>query len=541
MYISHNKISCYMDAFCKKSGDECYGIKELTLLFEISNLLNKNYTDIRLLLSPIIDLLSNYLKSDRTILTILNRANFKISIELASGLTEKEMEKGLYDVGEGIIGKVVETGKSIVIPDILDHDGFLNKTGAPTRINDQQVSFICIPIKDENNIIGTLSINKVYNRHLSFAEDERILSIIGTMIVQAVRNRQEYLEEIERLREENSKLHAELIERINPANIIGNSSKMQLVFDLINMVAPTDATVIIRGESGVGKELIADAIHYKSQRKNQSLIKVNCAALPENLIESELFGHKRGAFTDAKEARIGRFEAANGGTIFLDEIGDLPLPTQIKLLRVLQSHEIEKIGSSDSIQIDVRIICATNRNLEELIEKELFREDFYYRVNGFPIFVPPLRERIDDLPGLIDHFILKINKKHGKNIKRISSSAIDMLMVYHWPGNIRELENCIERACILSKDGVIRAINLPPTLQTASSSHTKHRGTLDHAIAGVEKQMLLDALVSSKGNLVKAAEILGITERMMGIRIKKHSIDPSRFKSGSDKHVKNAK
>lgn len=527
-----------MEIFCKKSGDECYGIKELTLLFEISKLLNRNYKDIKLLLNPIIELLSNYLKSERTILTILNRTNSKISIELASGLTEKEMEKGLYDIGEGIIGKVVEEGKSIVIPDIHESEAFLNKTGAPTRINNQQVSFICIPIKDDNNIVGTLSIHKVYNRHLSFTEDERILSIVGTMIAQAVRTRQEYLEEIERLQEENDKLHAELVDRIIPSNMIGNSGKMQMVFDLINMVASTDATVIIRGESGVGKELIADAIHFNSLRKNKSFIKVNCAALPENLIESELFGHEKGAFTDAKESRVGRFEAANGGTIFLDEIGDLPISTQVKLLRVLQSHEIERLGSSVPIKVDVRVICATNRNLEELIEKKLFREDFYYRINGFPIFVPPLRERIGDLPGLIDHFIMKMNKKHGKNIRRISSSAIDMLMVYHWPGNIRELENCIERACILSRDGVIRAINLPPTLQTASSSHSKHRGTLEHAINKVEKQMLLDALVSSKGNLVKAAEILGITERMMGTRIKKHSIDPMRFKTNANKNDK---
>jgi Nif-specific regulatory protein len=524
-----------MELLCRKSGDECYGIKELTLLFEISNLLNKNSKEIKVLLTPIMDSLLNYLKAERTILTILNRTNSKIYIELASGLTDEEKERGLYEIGEGIIGRVVETGQPMVIPDISISNQFLNKTGAPTRINDQTVSFICIPIQDENNIIGTLSIHKLYNRHISFSEDVRILSIVGTMIAQVVRTRQEYLEEIERLQEENYKLHAELIDRINPANIVGNSGKMQMVFDLINMVAPINATVIIRGESGVGKELIADAIHFNSERKNQPFIKVNCAALPENLIESELFGHEKGAFTDAKETRKGRFEAADNGTIFLDEIGDLPLSTQIKLLRVLQSHEIERLGSSTPIKIDVRVICATNRNLEELMEKELFREDFYYRVNGFPVFIPPLRERINDLPGLVDHFILKINQKHGKNIKRISSSAIDMLMVYHWPGNIRELENCIERACILSTDGVIRSHNLPPTLQTARSSNTKQRGTLEHAIESMEKQMLLDALEMSKGNLAKGAEILGITERMMGIRIKKHSIDPLRFKTGGIK------
>jgi Nif-specific regulatory protein len=260
------------------------------------------------------------------------------------------------------------------------------------------------------------------------------------------------------------------------------------------------------------------------------LIKVNCAALPESLIESELFGHEKGAFTDAHGTRKGRFEAADSGTIFLDEIGDLPTSTQVKLLRFLQSHEIERLGSSAPIQIDVRVICATNRNLEELIKDNLFREDFYYRINGFPVYVPPLRERINDIPGLVDHFIAKLNTIHNKKIKRISSSAIDMLMVYHWPGNIRELENCIERACILSSDKVIRSQNLPPTLQTAISSNTKSHGTLENILDRVEKQLLLDTLVTTKGSLVKASDMLGITERMMGLRIKKHNIDPKRFK-----------
>jgi Nif-specific regulatory protein len=350
------------------------------------------------------------------------------------------------------------------------------------------------------------------------------------MIAQAVRTRQEYAEEIENLQEENSKLKSELKERIRPAGIVGSSGKMQSVYELIEMVAPTNASVLIRGESGVGKELIADAIHYGSLRKKKPFIKVNCAALPDSLIESELFGHERGAFTGANIMRKGRFEVAEGGTIFLDEIGDLPSSTQVKLLRILQEREFERLGSTKPIKVDVRIVCATNRNLEEAIVENKFREDLYYRINVFPLFIPPLRERLNDIPGLVDHFIAKFNKTHNKTIKRISASAIDMLMVYHWPGNIRELENCIERACILSSDNVIRSNNLPPTLQTAVSSRTKSNGTLEAVIDKVEKQMLLDTLISTKGNMVKASEILGITERMMGIRIKKYDIDPKRFK-----------
>jgi Nif-specific regulatory protein len=517
-----------MAVYCKKTGNECYGVRELNLLFEISTLLNKVKHDLKSNLDPVISLLANYLSAEKVILTILNRSNLQISIEVAYGLTDEEQSRGIYKVGEGIIGKVVETGKAVVIPNISKDSNYLNKT---RMVKDKtEISFICVPIKEENEIVGTLSIHRAYNEHITISEDSRILSIVGALIAQAVRTRQEFAEEIDTLRAENTKLHNELKDKIRESGIVGNSGKIQSVFDLIDRVAPTNATVLIRGESGVGKEMIADAIHYGSLRENKPFIKVNCAALPESLIESELFGHEKGAFTGANVLRKGRFEAAEGGTIFLDEIGDLPASTQVKLLRILQEREFERLGSTKPIKVDVRIICATNRNLEELIEKNEFREDLYYRINVFPLFIPPLRERINDIPSLVDHFIAKFNKNHNQTIKRISASAIDMLMVYHWPGNIRELENCIERACILSTDNVIRSNNLPPTLQTAVSSKTKSSGSLDVVLSRVEKQMLLDTLVSTKGNLAKSAEILGITERMMGLRIKKYDIDPKRFK-----------
>jgi len=345
-----------------------------------------------------------------------------------------------------------------------------------------------------------------------------------------MRRRQEYSEEMELLENENKNLRGELRNRIMPDRIKGNSSKMNEVFSLIDSVATTDATVMIRGESGVGKELVADAIHYNSLRKNKPFIKVNCAALPESLIESELFGHEKGSFTGATVQRIGRFEAANGGTIFLDEFGDIPASTQVKLLRVLQEREIERVGGTKPIKVDVRILCATNRNLEDLISKDQFRDDLYYRINVFPVYIPSLRERINDIPVLADFFIDKFNKRHGKNIKRITASAIDTLMVYHWPGNIRELENCIERACILSNDQVIRTNNLPASLQTAITSKTMQSGTLDIILGKMEQQIIMDALILCKGNSAKAAEHLGITERMMGIRIKKYEIEPKRFK-----------
>jgi Nif-specific regulatory protein len=519
-----------MTEYCRKTDEECYGKKELNLLFEISTLLNKANRDLTINFKPVIALLSKYLNAERVFLSILNRANSRIYIDVAHGLTEEEQSKGIYKIGEGINGRVIATGMPVVIPKISEDREFLNRTGTAGLPKTGETSFICVPIKEENESIGTLSMLRNYNQHITFAEDARILSIVGSLIAQTVRNRQEYIEELARLEEENLKLHDVLKERIYPSNLIGNSGKIQAVFDLIEMVSPTNTTVLIRGESGVGKELIADAIHYNSPRRNNSFIKVNCAALPEGLIESELFGHEKGAFTGANLLRKGRFESAEGGTIFLDEIGDLPVSTQIKLLRVIQQREFERVGSTIPIHTDVRIICATNRNLEELIEKSIFREDLYYRINVFPVYVPPLRERINDIPGLADYFIAKFNKTHNKSIKRISSSAIDMLMVYHWPGNIRELENCMERACILSSDNVIRANNLPPTLQTSISSKTKSVGTLEAILGRIEKQIILETLLSSKGNIAKAAAILGLTERMMGTRVKKYEIDPHRFK-----------
>lgn len=502
----------------------------MEVLLEISHLLSNKEIN----LDEVIRLLAEHLGAMRIIVTILNRETTAITIMGSYGISEQERKHVVYQHGKGIIGKVIGNGETVIIPKIRESADFLNLTNAPTEIGGQDVSFICTPIRYKEEIIGTLSYHKAYHKGRSIVYDSRLLKIVGAMIGRTVRRHQEYAEEMEQLRAENISLKGELRNRILPDKIKASSGKMNEVFSLIESVASTDATVLIRGESGVGKELVADAIHFYSSRKGKPFIKVNCAALPESLIESELFGHERGAFTGASNIRIGRFEAANGGTIFLDEFGDIPASTQVKLLRVLQQREIERLGSSKPIKVNVRIVCATNRNLEDLMTKDKFREDLYYRINVFPIFIPPLRERINDIPVLTDFFIEKFNDRHGKNIKRITSSAIDTLMVYHWPGNIRELENCIERACILSQDHVIRTHNLPASLQTADSSKTQQSGTLDIILGKMEKQIIIDALTSTKGNSAKAAELLGITERMMGIRTKKYDIDSKRFKPGGN-------
>jgi len=515
-----------METLCKFNGSDCYGAKELEVLLELSSLLSNKEID----LNEVVKILALHLKGERIILTILNRENSQITIEGSYGITNKEKKEAVYQLGKGIIGRVIKTGENVLLPKIAVSHDFLNLTHAATTIDGVDVSFICTPIRYKDEVIGTMSLHKVYRRIVNFDYDLRLLKIVGSMIGRTMRRRQEYAEEMEQLRNENNNLRGELRNRILPDRIKGNSSKMNEVFSLIDSVAATDATVLIRGESGVGKELVADALHYSSLRKDKPFIKVNCAALPETLIESELFGHEKGSFTGASNTRIGRFEAANGGTIFLDEFGDIPASTQVKLLRVLQEREIERIGSTKPIKVDVRILCATNRNLEDLITKNQFREDLYYRINVFPVYIPALRERINDIPILADFFVDKFNKRHGKNIKRITTSAIDTLMVYHWPGNIRELENCIERACILSNDGVIRSHNLPASLQTAATSETMQSGTLDIILGKMEKQIIIDALISTKGNGAKAAELLGVTERMMGIRLKKYEIEAKRFK-----------
>jgi Nif-specific regulatory protein len=357
-----------------------------------------------------------------------------------------------------------------------------------------------------------------------------LLTVISAMIAQAVRLRQSAQEERLRLVEENSRLQEELRERFRPTNIIGNSSEMQEVYNLIGQVSKSEATVLIRGESGTGKELVAHAIHYNSLRAQKPFIKVHCAALPESIIESELFGHERGAFTGAIATRKGRFELATGGTIFLDEIGELSQTMQVKLLRVLQEKEFERVGGTQLIRTDVRIVAATNRNLEEAMRAGDFREDLYYRLNVFPIHIPPLRDRRSDVLQLADFFVEKYGNINHKNIRRISTSAIDMLMAYHWPGNVRELENCIERAVVLSTDNVIHGYHLPPTLQTAEHSNTRQANTLPEAVENLEREMIIEALKSSRGNMAKAAQSLGVTERVMGLRVKGYEIEPRKYK-----------
>ncbi len=329
-----------------------------------------------------------------------------------------------------------------------------------------------------------------------------------------------------RLLAENRELREALAERHRVEGIIGEGGRMQEVLSLVRRVAPSDATVLIRGESGTGKELIAKAIHYASSRAGGPLVRVNCAALPESLLESELFGHEKGAFTGATALRRGRFEVAHGGSLFLDEIGDVPLHLQVKLLRVLQEREIERVGSSRPLPVDVRLLAATHRDLEALVKAGRFRADLYYRINVVTIAVPPLRERREDIPPLLDHFVEKFARANGKTVRGLTREARDLLLRYDYPGNVRELENLVERAIVLTRDEVIGAADLPLSL-TEGEEPGPEDATLPAAVEGLERRLIRLALARAGGVQTRAAELLGISERVLRYKLRKYGLSGS--------------
>lgn len=504
-------------------------IEEVTLLYEISEALNK-HLDLKKSLYTVLDILSNSMDMVRGTVAILNPLRNEISIEVAHGIPKSAMEKGKYKLGEGITGQVIQNGKAVAIPKISEEPLFLNRTASRKTKNHQELSYICVPVKKGNQVIGALSVDKPFDESYPLKNGTKLMSVIATMIARHVINLETIRLEKERLRDENRRLRHELENKYRITNIIGNSNKMREVFQMISQVSRSNATVLIRGESGTGKELVANSIHYNSHRAKNPFVKVNCAALPANLIESELFGHEKGAFTGAIKQKLGKFELAHKGTIFLDEIGSIDLDVQVNLLRVLQEKEFERVGGHRTIKTDVRIIAATNKNLERAVEEETFRGDLYYRLNVFPIYMPPLRERKTDILLLADHFLEKYTKENNKDIRRFSTPAINMLMDYHWPGNVRELENCIERAVLLCEEGVIHSYHLPPTLQTGKESDTLPDLSLDDAVVNLEKEMIIDALKNTRGNTTLAAKILKTTVRKFSYKAKNYGIDYHQYR-----------
>ena len=500
-----------------------HSYEELAALHAIAKILAQP-GDLRDQLEQILQEMSFRLGMQRGMISLLDRDKQQAWLDIAHDVNIEGLEV-TYKPGEGITGKVAKTGRPMAVANLGQETHFLDRTGARRHLNRSELSFLCVPIMYDGGVVGVLSADKAAKQVENLDNELAILSAVAELMAKAVH--------IRALEEENKRLRKIVGSSRPPAlDIIGHSKPMQEVFGMVAQVADSNTTVLITGETGTGKELIAGAIHKNSPRKEGPLVQVNCAAIPDTLIESELFGHEKGSFTGALSQRRGRFEEANGGTIFLDEVGELSAAAQVKLLRVLQEKRFQPLGSSRVINVNVRIIAATNRNLEQDILAERFRADLFYRLNVFPIYLPPLRGRGSDVILLADHFLLKYSREMKKNVKRISTAAIEVFLSHKWPGNVRELENCIERAVLLTKTDVVDCVHLPPSLQLQEKEQDrKDRSKLSSVVEAQERALIIDALTEAGGNQTKAAKILGTTKRIIQYKISKMGLDAKRFRA----------
>lgn len=500
--------------------------KWLLLLHKLVNLLD-HPSDLSRTLDACLKLLADDLGMLRGAITLVDPKSGQIRIEACHGLNRAQMRRGEYAPGEGVTGRVIETGEPMCVADVSREPLFLNRTKA-RNLNREQISFLCVPIKLGGETVGALSADQLLSP-LAFLEDElRLLQIIAALLAQSAYDIQMKMEMAEQTG--------------RPRGFIGNSEAMRQVYAQIDIVARALTTVFLQGESGTGKELAAKAIHAASPRAGGAFISLNCAALPENLIESELFGHERGAFTGATQMRKGRFELANGGTLFLDEVGELSPLIQAKLLRVLQERSFERLGGMRTIHSDARLITATNRNLEQMVDAGSFRRDLFYRLNVFPVYLPPLRDRRDDIPALAAHFLELFASANHKKTPRLSLAALDMMQRYEWPGNIRELQNVMERAALLTgHENMVLPRHLPGNVRgelNGGKDSSGHACALEHfaganlnqQLEEMEKACIIDALSACGGHLNKAAANLGLTERILGLRLKKYALDYKEFR-----------
>lgn len=524
--------------------------QEMAILTEIGQILSSTL-ELRDAFGKIMQIISEKLDMHRGTLVLLDESTGRLRTEAAVGLAPGDIERNRFALGEGITGNVVATGRARTVADIRNDPDFLNRTGRlGAEQSGQQISFLCVPIRIEGRTAGALAVDKPFVSEGQLRNDEIFIEIIAAFLAQAIQINRMVLRQKEELLEENAQLRAQVRDRYRFENIIGDAPAMHEVFATVGQVANSRATVLLLGETGTGKEMIAKAIHYNSPRKEKPFIRVNCGAMTSTLLESELFGHVKGSFTGAIKDKIGRFEAADGGTIFLDEIGTMEPQLQVKLLRVLQEREFERVGDTQVVKVDVRVIAATNVDLQEEVAKGTFREDLFYRLNVVPVYLPPLRNRREDIPRLIDFFLDKYNAINDRKLRRISRDMLNVLLRYPWPGNVRELENAIERAVVLSRDEDFTEDLLPlsvrmfaqqrRTSQSSESIETLTRRLSDQAIADYELregeiyQLVIDqiehalidrALARCGGVKTKAADFLGINRNTLNKKVKDLGIE----------------
>ncbi len=496
---------------------------KLKVLSRISQIIAKA-PDLENTLMEMLAILSDTLSMKRATVTIYDRKTDRLYISASHGLSPEEERRGVYRLDEGVTGKIFLTGRPFAVPDIRNEPLFLDKT--KSRILEKNhLTFLGVPIMLHGSPIGVLTVDRLFDNAVCCQEDNDFLQVVAVLVAQFINLNEQFQE----LRDENASLRYRASKGADGPYIVGKSLAMLEVQRQIERVAPTKATVLLQGESGTGKTLVGRIIHDLSVRKGYPFVKVNCASIPENLLESELFGYEKGAFTGASSSKPGKFEEADKGTIFLDEVGELPLGIQAKLLRFIQEKEFERLGSNKTKKVDARILAATNQDLQHLGDVGKFRTDLYYRLNVFPIVVPSLRERKEDIEGLLLHFLRKVNKEYGREL-RFSMESLELFKIYDWPGNVREMENLIERLVILNEDGLIQGKFIRPYLtpkpsRTDCGSQGRNNRVGSSSLKDLEKRELLAALERNGWVQSRAARDLGLSQRQVGYKIAKHGLE----------------
>ncbi len=493
-------------------------VRKFNTLIEINTLINSNYTDVRSLLTQILESATKLTGGDSSSLLFLDKKLGKLFFEIALGPRGTEVKQFSVNIGEGIAGWVAQHNTSLIVNDVQNDHRFFPDISKSVDYPTQNI--LCVPMRIKEECVGVLELLNKKEGKLFTQDDLQWLEIFANQAALAVQNAKSF----EKAQEEIHFLQDQIQYDRGYHTLIAKSPVVLEKLEIIERVSKTDSSVLILGESGVGKELFAEQIHLRSARSIGPFVRVNCAALPEGLLESELFGHVKGAFTDAVQNRRGRFEMADGGTIFLDEIGDLPLKLQAKLLRVIQQRTFEKVGSSDSISVDVRILAATNKDIEHLVEIGEFRSDLYYRLNVLPMYIPPLRQRAEDIPELALYFLKKFGRETKKQFDGFSEAAMEAMLSYSWPGNVRELENSVERACVIGKERQILAEDLLLSSKDAGEGEVFSGKSLKTGLTLFKKHFIRKALEDNGWNQTETAKALDIQRTYLSRLIKELGI-----------------